>query len=104
MNAKRKLDQLFQSARNAPPPQPSEDFAASVMREVGRGVPTAPKVESEMISLFDYFGNLFPRLAMASVLMITLCIGADYCLSNFVQRDFSTSAAELSELWLFAVK
>ena len=37
-------------------------------------------------------------------LAIALCIAADYCLSNFVQRDLSTSAAELSEQWLFAVK
>ena len=104
MKSKRKLEQLFQFARSAPAPQPSESFASDVMREVERGVPTAPRNAFGSISIFYQLAGLFPRLAMASVLMITLCVAADYCLSNFVQRDISTSAAELSEQWLFAVK
>jgi len=104
MNAKRKLDRLFQSARKEPAPQLGDDFVSNIMREVRRDVPIAPRTEFGSVSVFDQLASLFPRLALASVLSITLCVVADYGLSNFVQRDVSTSAAEISEQWLFAVR
>jgi hypothetical protein len=110
MDAKRKLDRLFQSAQKEPVPQPSEDFVSNIVREVGRGpqaqlgLPTAPRTEFGSVSVFDQLASLFPRLAMASALAIALSVAADYCLANFVQRDFSTSAAEISEQWLFGVR
>ena len=104
MNVKRKLQQLFESARNEPMPQPGEEFVSGLMREVGRGVLTAPRTDFDSPSILDQLASLFPRLAMASILGIALCVAADYCLANFVQPDFSSSAAELSEQWLFAAK
>jgi hypothetical protein len=104
VGAKRKLERLFRSARKEPVPQPSEDFVSNILREVGRGVPTAPMDRFGPVSISDQLAGLFPRLAMASLLAIALCAGADYCLANFVQRDFSASAAEISEEWLFGVR
>jgi hypothetical protein len=101
---KGKLERLFQSARNEPVPQPSQDFASNLMREVGRSSPTTPLERFGPVSIIDQLASLFPRLAMASVLAIALCVAADYCLANFVQRDFSSSVAEITEQWLFAVK
>jgi hypothetical protein len=104
MDAKRKLKRLFESARNEPVPRPGDDFVSDLMREVGRRVLTAPRTDFGSASILDQLASLFPRLAMASVLVIALCVAADYCLANFVQRDFSASAAELSEQWLFGVR
>ena len=98
MNSKRKLERLFESARKETVPQPGDDFAGDVARAIRR------ETRAESTSLSEQLGNLFPRLAMASALVIALCVAMDYGLSNFVQRDLSTSAAEISQQWLFAVK
>ena len=74
------------------------DFAGNLLRAIRHesGVST--------VSLFEQLSGLFSRLAMASAFAITLCVAADYCLSNFIQPDLSTSATEISEQWLFAVR
>jgi hypothetical protein len=97
MDAKRKLERLFQSARNQPVPQPGDDFAGGVMRAIRHESRAVP------IPLLEQLAVLFPRLAVGTALVITVCAAAEYCLSN-VQSDLSTSAAEISEQWFFAAK
>jgi hypothetical protein len=98
MNAKRKLERLFRSARNEIVPPAGEDFAGAVMRAIRR------ERQPEPFSLSDQLANLFPRLATAAALMIAVCVVADYCLSNFLQSDLSSSTAEMTQEWLFAVR
>jgi len=77
MNAK-KLNQLFAAARKEPAPVPAPDFAADVLRAVRR----EPETESQKpFSVFDQLNLLFPRLALAAVVVIVLCVAADYGLA-----------------------
>ncbi len=92
-----KLQRLFGAARNEPPPAPSDDFHARVVRAIRRAMDGA-----EPNSVFDQLGRLFPRLALAAALVIGLCVLVDVCLASFGQRDLADSVAEISEQWLFA--
>ena len=94
----RKLQKLFNSARNQPVPGPALGFEARVMRALRREPRPAP------VSLADQLGELFPRLALTVAMVIGLCVAADLCLSAFVQPDLAASAAEASEQRLFAVR
>ncbi len=93
-----KMRKLFASASKEPSREPSADFAADVMRAVRRT--SAP----EPVSVFGQLGDLFPRLAIASVVIIGLCVAADFCASAVERSDLTTGVAQLSEQWLFATK
>ena len=93
-----KIRKLFAAAREEQAPQPGPDFAAGVMRVV-RQSPTP-----EPVSVFGQLGDLFPRLAVAAVLMIGLCVAADFCAAAMDQADLTSGVSQLSEQWLFATK
>lgn len=93
-----KLQRLFRSARNESTPPGPEDFDRRVVQAIRRETDSAP------ISLFDQLGALFPRLALASVLLIALCVAADIGLSALGQSDLESGVAQISEQWLFPVK
>jgi hypothetical protein len=92
----KKLSFLFGSARSVPAPEPDVQFEGRVMRAISRSG------TMEASSFFDQLAGLLPRIAIATALVMSLCVGADLYLSCFVQRDFSASIAELSQEWLFA--
>ncbi|MEI8289007.1 MAG: hypothetical protein WCH99_06000 [Verrucomicrobiota bacterium] len=70
-----KLDRLFALARDQKAPAPAPDFAAGVLRAVGREpVPS----RMEFVSVFEELNDWFPRAAAAAVALMILCVGADY--------------------------
>lgn len=93
-----KIGKLFSAARNEPPPPADSNFATQVMRAIRRE--PAP----EPASVFSQLGELFPRLAIAAVLVIGFCVAADFCASAIEQPDLTSGVAQLSEQWLFATK
>jgi len=97
MNEK-KMRRLIESARAEPAPEPAAEFTAGVMRAV-RQVRVPGKA-----SVLDQLGELFPRLATVALLVIGLCVAADFCASALGQPDLTGGVAELSEQWLFATK
>ena len=94
---KRKLNQLFELARNEPVPVPPEAFAADLLRVVHREPrATAP----ETPSVFDQLNLLFPRIALASVAMIVLCVGLDYGLAAAGMPGVNDGLSRISAQWL----
>jgi anti-sigma factor RsiW len=93
-----KMRKLFDAARSEPAPGPGEDFPAQVMRAVRREPAPEPP------SVFGQLGDLFPRLAVAAVVLIALCVVGDFCASALDQSDLTSGVAQLSEQWLFATK
>jgi hypothetical protein len=89
----RKLNKLFEAARNEMPPAPSYDFEARVMRAIGR-LP-----ESEESSLTDQLNFLFPRLAFAAGAVIVVCVAGELALNL---PDLTEGVAQISDQWLFA--
>jgi hypothetical protein len=94
----RKLQQLFAAAREETPPLPPEDFAAQVTAALPR-----KQWESASISLWDQLGQLLPRLAFAVVIIIGLCLVAEFYSSTVDASSLSAEVNQLSEQWLFAV-
>ena len=96
MNEK-KLKQLFASARNETAPAPPEDFAADVARAIRRERPAgAPQT----LSLFDQSNRLFPRLALAAVAVIVLCVAADYGMTAAGVPGLDDGMSQISAQWL----
>ena len=96
MNEK-KLKQLFASARKETAPMPPEDFAADVLRAIRREPPAgAPQA----LSLFDQLNRLFPRLALAAVAIIVLCLAADYGMTVAGVPGLDDGVSQISAQWL----
>lgn len=93
-----KMRKLFDAARSEPPAQPGTNFAAGVMRAVRQSREPGP------ISVFGQLGDLFPRLAVAAVLVIGLFVAADFCAAAVDQSDLTSGVTQLSDQWLFATK
>ncbi len=93
-----KLRKLFEAARRENPPSPDTGFAAEVMRAIHREpAPGTPSVLSQL-------GDLFPRLAVAALVLIAVCFVGDFCASALELPDLENGVAQLSEQWLFATK
>ena len=92
-----KLKQLFEAARNEPAPAPPEDFAADVLRAVHRE-PVAGR--GEAVSIFDQLSRLFPRIALAAVAIIVLCVAADFGLTAAGLPDLGDGLSQISAQWL----
>ena len=96
MNEK-KLKQLFAWTRNEPAPAPPKGFAADVLRAIRRELPAeTPRI----LSLFDLLNRLFPRLALAAVAVIVLCIAVDYVMTMAGVPDLRDGLAQISAQWL----
>jgi hypothetical protein len=91
----RELQKLFALTRSEAPPAPPEGFDARVFSAVRREQRAAP------LSLWEQFGQLFPRLAVASVVAISACILVDVGLSSLDSSSFSADVSQISEQWLF---
>jgi hypothetical protein len=91
-----KLKRLFDSARKETAPAVPPDFAAGVLRAVRRE--PGPRAVAPF-SIFDQLNYLFPRLALAAVVVILLCAlgnlllpGAD---AEMVSADQNLSLEDL---------
>jgi len=94
---KRKLNQLFELARNEPVPAPPEDFAADVLRAIHREPRAAAP---EALSIFDQLNLLFPRIAFAAATVIVLCVAADWGLTAAGMPGLSDGVSQISAQWL----
>ncbi len=93
----RKLKQLFDTARNEPPPLASAGFAAQVMRAVRK------EGKEEAVSLFDQLNRLFPRVAWAAVAVVFLCVAGEFASTALHLPGLTDGVAQLSDQWFFAV-
>jgi hypothetical protein len=94
------LDKLFAAAAKAPPPVPSADFAADVLRAVRR----PPSREAAPATFADQLAALLPRIAVATALIVACCAAADFALDSLGRTSLSAGVTQLSEQWLFAAK
>jgi hypothetical protein len=92
----RKLQKLFESARNEPPPVPPENFSVRVASALRRDQRPGP------VSLWDQIGQLFPRLAFTAAIIIGLCLVAEFYVSTNDSSSLSVEVSQISEQWLFA--
>ncbi len=93
MNPKR-MEMLLAAARTATAPEPSPNFAERVMHSVRREQRSAA-------GLFDQISSLFPRLALAAVAVLALCVAADFYFTQS-EASLATSVQQVTEQWLFA--
>ena len=92
-----KMNQLFAAARNQTAPLPSAGFAADVSRAVRREPPLPPA----LFSICDQLDFWFPRLALAAVAVIVLCVAADFGLTAAGLPEVGDGAAQASAQFLF---
>lgn len=89
-----KLKQILETVRTTPPPPVPADFDARVMRRVLREpTPTAP-------TFAEHLDALFPKLAVAALAMIVLCVAGDYLLTALDVPTLAEGVARLSGQWL----
>ncbi len=86
MNDQR-LNQLFSAAKKEKSPAPSEGFDLLVMQQIQRDPSRAE------LSIADLLGMWFPRLALAAVAVIALCVVTEFVSTAPTLTD---SAAQLS--------
>lgn len=84
-----KLNQLFRALKRATPPAPPEGLDLLVMQQIRRNPARAE------LTISDLLGHWFPRLALAAVAVIALCIAGDFVYSTN-GPSLSESAAQLS--------
>jgi hypothetical protein len=92
----RKLNKLFELARGETPPAAPDGFDARILAAIRREQRAAP------LTWWDQLGALFPRLAFAAVMLIGLCLAADYYYSARHPSNFAEDASRYSDQSLFA--
>ena len=93
---KKKFHKLCEAARKEQSPEPPPGFDADVMRAV---LQERPDSGAEAVSLFEALGALFPRLALASALIIVACVLGDHFSSPPDAPGLTDHVALLSEQW-----
>jgi len=97
MNEK-KLKQLFGSARTEPVPSPLPGFAADVLAAVH--TERRPAAAGSQ-STWEHLNTLFPRVALAAVVVIVLCVAADWGLTEAGLPGVSDGVAQATSQYLF---
>ncbi len=88
-----KQQKLFEAARRAPAIEAPPNFVALVIAAVRREMPAA-----NTPTLVDAFAALFPRFAIAAVLLIAVSVAADFYFDGGV--DYKTA----TEQWFFGAE
>lgn len=96
---KNKLKQLFASARKEPAPAPSPEFAANVLRIIRR---EPPSMAAGSFSVWEHLNRLFPRLALAAIVVIILCVAADWGMTAAGVPGVSDDVSQAAALYLFS--
>ncbi|EEF59822.1 hypothetical protein [Pedosphaera parvula] len=92
----RKLKNLFEQARKEPSPRPTDGFEQNVIRALNRA---ETKVIEEP-SLWDQLGQMFPRMAVATLLIIGICMAAEFYGPN--SASLTSEAGQFTDQWFFA--
>jgi hypothetical protein len=93
-----KIKKLFNAARNETAPAPSGNFAGDVLRAIRLERPLAPP---GTFSISDQLNQLFPRFALAAVVVIVLGGATDLGLTAAGVPDLGDGVSQLSAQWLF---
>ena len=93
-----KLQQLFSRAQTDTPPCPRSDFEARVMREIRKECRPAP------VTLFNQLNDMFPRFALAAVVLMVICAVGDLWSSGGYEQDLTSGLAQASQDWQFITK
>jgi hypothetical protein len=88
-----KLNRIFDLARGDTPPAAPEGFDARVLSAIRREQRAAP------VSLWEQLGELFPRLAVAAMLVMGTCLAAEFYLSATTNPRVNGDLTALSEQW-----
>jgi hypothetical protein len=91
----RKLKHLFEQARKETVPVPSEDFQQNVIRAL-----KADRRVTEELSVWAQLEQMFPRLAVVTVLIIGICVVVDFYGSN--SSSLTSEVSQLSDQWFLA--
>lgn len=94
-----KLKQLFDVARNEAPPAVPFDFHRSVSIAVSR----AGRLPNR-VSLGEQLGMLFPRIAIAAAVVVTLCTAAELYMDQNEASLSATVEQVAADEWLIAGK
>ena len=86
----RKLNQLFNAAKDETPAAPNEGFAFLVMQQIQRDPARTELAISDVLNLW------FPRLAVVAAAVIAICVIGEMVFSSNAP-SLSESAAQLSE-------
>ena len=90
-----KLKKLFELARTEIPPDAPEGFDTGVIRAV--------RNETRLVvSWWEQIGELFPRLALATALVLGLCVAGEVYFSTEYSTSLTADVGAISEQWLFA--
>ena len=95
MNDK-KIKKLFHAAKTEAAPKPPFVFSQTVVASIHR-----EDRESTAVSLFDLLNQLFPKVAVASLIVIGVCFASDLLMAE-KGSSLSTDVVEVTEQWLFA--
>jgi len=93
-----KLERLVNLAKRESVPRAGPGFESRVMHAIRQEVSAKP------VSLLDQLNALFPRIALASAIVIVLCITTDVVLTNASGTDLASGVSSISEEWLFPTK
>jgi len=88
-----RVKKLFAAARKAAPLAPAEGFDLLVMQAVRHDPGPRPATVSDQLIV------LFPRLALAAVGVIVLCVAGDW-LAAGAQASLTDGVTQLSQQWL----
>ena len=91
-----KIKKLFEAARKETAPEPPFGFARNVVASIRRAENAASAP-----ALLDQISQLFPRLAWAAVMVIGLCLAAEF---YWTQQDAGLTAGveQVKQEFLFA--
>ena len=93
----RRIEQIFDAARNETPPQVPEQFESRVMRAIHEAL---NRRQADSGSIFDQLNLLFPRLAWAAVFVIALSVAGDLTSSALNLPTVTEGVAQLADQWL----
>ncbi len=86
-----KFKKLFALARKDGAPAVADGFDARVLAAVRREERAAP------VSVWEQLGEMFPRLAVATALVMGLCVFTDYYFASNQRTTVSGMLTELSD-------
>lgn len=86
------LTPLLDAARQAAPPEPPPNFPDRVLRAIQR--------EPQPVSVFDQLATMFPRLAVASVILLLLAAGTDRWFVGPDLADWMAETTLTSSQWI----
>lgn len=98
---KQKVDKLFELARTEAAPMPMPEFAADVLRAVRREPAAKP---APTATVFDQLNQWFPRVALAAVTLMILCVAADFALTSAGVPELGEGVAQVSSQFIFDVE